>query len=260
MGGAGYAYDVEPEWVHIEKVALTLPRLASSFHNYRIAQISDIHAGGWITRAHIQDVVARVNAMAADLVVITGDIFTTGPRRSGDDIATTFSYLSAKDGVLVVLGNHDHWQGADRVREVLAATPTIELRNAARTLERGSDLLTIAGVDDVWQQQDDLDQALAQTPNQGAAILIAHEPDFADQSATTGRFDLQLSGHSHGGQVAVPFYGPLRLPYLGVKYHSGLYQVGDMLQYTNRGIGMVKPYVRFNCRPEITLLTLRSGA
>jgi predicted MPP superfamily phosphohydrolase len=95
-----------------------------------------------------------------------------------------------------------------------------------------------------------------QLPADGAALLLAHEPDFADTSAATGRFDLQLSGHSHGGQVRVPLVGAPRLPPLGRKYPIGVYQVGSMLQYTSRGVGMIPPRVRFCCRPEIALLTL----
>ena len=85
---------------------------------------------------------------------------------------------------------------------------------------------------------------------------MAHEPDFADKSSVVNRFDLQISGHSHGGQVVIPFFGPPVLPRHGRKYPSGLYKVGGMYQYTNRGIGMVFPYVRFLCRPEVTLFTL----
>ncbi|HYN87535.1 MAG TPA: hypothetical protein VER55_03345, partial [Ardenticatenaceae bacterium] len=103
------------------------------------------------------------------------------------------------------------------------------------------------------------DRVLAHLPPDGAAILLAHEPDFADISAATGRFDLQLSGHSHGGQVIVPFAGPLIGPRYGQNYPVGRYQVGSMIQYTNRGIGMVAPLVRFNCRPEVTVFTLESN-
>jgi len=95
----------------------------------------------------------------------------------------------------------------------------------------------------------------------GAAIQLAHEPDFADKSSLTGRFDLQVSGHSHVGQVGVvPFYGPPVLPFLGQKYPSGLYRVGDMFQYTNRGVCMVRLPIRINCPPEITIFNLESAA
>ena len=255
-GGAGYSYDIEPGWVEVHHVSLGLPRLAPAFHNYRIAQISDLHAGAWITRAHLQDVVATVTAQDADLIVITGDFFSLDPLRYASDITDTVGRLSAKDGVLAVMGNHDHWADSDKVREVLATLPLTELRNSARTIERDGAILTVAGVDDVWERQDRLDLALKQVPRDGAAILLAHEPDFADEAAAFGRFDLQLSGHSHGGQVSIPFFGPPLVPYLGEKYHTGLYNLGNMLQYTNRGIGMIRPYVRFNCRPEITVFTL----
>jgi predicted MPP superfamily phosphohydrolase len=99
---------------------------------------------------------------------------------------------------------------------------------------------------------------VARLPAEGAAVLLAHEPDFADRSARSGRFDLQLSGHSHGGQVRL-FNQPLLPVPHGMKYRSGLYRVGKMIQYTNRGLGMGFPPVRINCRPEITVLTLRAG-
>jgi predicted MPP superfamily phosphohydrolase len=256
--GVGYMYKVEPSWVDITQVKLTLPRLATNFHGYQIGQISDLHAGGWITRQHLQDIVAAANAQATDLIVVTGDFFSGDPDFFAQDIIDTISNFSAPDGVLCILGNHDHWVGAGKVREVLAATPLTELNNAALTIERDRSLLTIVGVDDIWERQNRLDLALNKVPGEGAAILLAHEPDFADEAATTGRFDLQISGHSHGGQVVIPFIGPPHLPYLGQKYHTGLYRIGDMLQYTNRGIGMIRPYVRFNCRPEITVFTLLS--
>jgi predicted MPP superfamily phosphohydrolase len=87
---------------------------------------------------------------------------------------------------------------------------------------------------------------------------MAHEPDFADERAETGRFDLQISGHSHGGQVDLPFIGAPVLPLWAHKYSRGLYQVRNMYQYTNVGVGMTPPYIRFNCRPEITVFTLES--
>jgi len=115
-------------------------------------------------------------------------------------------------------------------------------------------------VDDIWEGRVQLKALQTQVPHDGAAILLAHEPDFADKSSVTGRFDLQVSGHSHGGQVVVPFYGPPVLPFLGQKYPSGLYKVGDMFQYTNRGVGMARLPIRINCPPEITIFDLESAA
>ena len=116
--------------------------------------------------------------------------------------------------------------------------------------------LAIAGVDDVWAGQDNLEQVVASLPREGSRILLVHEPDFADQSAATKAFDLELSGHAHGGQIKLPFIGAPKLPPYGQKYPFGLYDVEEMKHYTGRGVGMVSPRVRFNARPEVTLITL----
>lgn len=258
LAGSTYITLVEPGWVETSHVAVTLPRLASAFCDYRIAQISDIHMGGWMDAQRLGDIVRRVNAQTPDLIAITGDFVTRHAESYSRDLREGLSRLRAPDGVVAVLGNHDYWSTPDIVRGILAASGIRELPNTVHTLQRGAAQLHIAGVDDIWMEQDRLDQVLAALPNDGAAILLAHEPDFADTSAASGRFDLQLSGHSHGGQIVAPLVGPLRLPYLGVKYPAGRYQVGEMIQYTNRGVGMIRPFVRFNCRPEITILHLHA--
>jgi predicted MPP superfamily phosphohydrolase len=144
------------------------------------------------------------------------------------------------------------------VRHILASSGITELTNAVFTLKRGQDSLHLCGVDDLWEGSPRLDDVIAQLSGDSTAILLAHEPDFADTSAATGRFDLQLSGHTHGGQVVLPVLGPPILPYLGRKYGSGLYKVGEMYQYTNRGVGMARLPIRINCPPEITLFVLES--
>ncbi len=116
--------------------------------------------------------------------------------------------------------------------------------------------LHFAGVDDYLEDQDRLDLVLEQLPLPGAAILLAHEPDFADISAATGRFDLQISGHTHGGQIRFPMIGPIYIPTGGKKYPLGRYQINGMVQYTNRGIGTSAMQFRYNCPPEITVFTL----
>jgi predicted MPP superfamily phosphohydrolase len=257
-GGLAYAFKVEPDWVSIESVSLTLPRLALEFDGYRVAQISDIHMDDWMTRARLAKIIELVNRQGPDLVAITGDFFTYAPERFAKDMVSVLSALAPRDAAVAVLGNHDHWTDSSLVRGVISASGMIDLSNAIHTLRRGAAMLHVAGVDDVWEGQDRLDLVLEATPDTGAAILLAHEPDFADVSATTGRFDLQMSGHSHGGQVIVPLRGAPVLPRHAQQYPVGLYRVGRMIQYTNRGLGTVMPRVRFNCRPEVTVFTLRS--
>lgn len=261
LGGLVYVRKVEPEDVEVVPVSLVLPRLDAVFDGYRIAQISDIHADGWMTPGRVLSLVNLVNAEAPDLVAITGDFATYSRFRSlirhASRLVAPLRRLQATDGVVAVLGNHDHKTDARTVRRVLAASGVIELHNAVLTLRRGGESLYLCGVDDLKEGTPRLDRALEGLSEEGAAVLLAHEPDFADESAATGRFDLQLSGHSHGGQVGVPLLRYPFLPKLSRKYPTGLYRVGDMFLYTNRGLG-AHPRFRFNCRPEITVFTLRS--
>jgi predicted MPP superfamily phosphohydrolase len=254
----GYATNIEPYWIDIQHVRLTLPYLAAAFHSYKVAQLSDLHMGDWLTRSRLEEAVALTNEQKPDLVVITGDFVSSISPTVTSDLVEVLGTLRAADRVVAVLGNHDYWTDVTVIRQVLRDSNIADVSNDVHTLRRNGAMFHIAGVDDIWEGKDKLDVVLGKLPAQGAALLLAHEPDFADTSAATGRFDLQLSGHSHGGQVVVPFLGPLRLPPYGKKYPAGLYQVGGMLQYTNRGVGMISPHVRFNCRPEITLFTLES--
>ncbi len=262
VGSSGLAYGllVEPGELDVEEVEIKLARLPHKFSGYRIAQFSDLHMGGWMNGERLRKVVDLVKKQQPDLVVITGDFFT-GPVwnekiiRAAEEFVAEISSLTSKFTTLGVLGNHDYWSSAGETRKALQRGGVIEIGNGLYSIERDGDELHIAGVDDIWYEHDDLDKVLSLIPETGEAILLAHEPDFAEKSAKTGRFGLQLYGHSHGGQIVLPFFGAPVLPRLGQKYPSGLYKVGDMWQYTNRGVGMVLP-VRINCLPEITIFTL----
>ncbi len=258
--GYGYARTIEPSWVAIERQHFALPRLHLAFAGYRLVQISDIHADRWMTPERVRDVVRQVNALAPELIVITGDFVTSrpvAPFLAG--LVPELRQLTAPDGVFAVMGNHDHWTDPRAVRTALQDAAVRELRNTSSAIVRGAGTLHLAGVDDYWLGRADLAATIASLPADACAILLAHEPDFADVSGPTGRFALQLSGHSHGGQISLPLLGAPILPLFGRKYPRGRYRVGGMIQYTNRGLGMVQPYGRFNCRPEITLITLSPG-
>lgn len=261
-GGVGYGALVEPGLFSIEPVELKLKRLPKSFSGLRIAQISDIHMGGWMNRERFQQVADLILAEKPDVLLITGD-FLLGHHFEGDllkqaidNLTSVLSPLAEAIPSFAVLGNHDYWVASEIVRRLLASSGVTDLTNTVFTLTRGSDKLHLCGVDDVWEGAVRLDNVLARLDDDSPAILLAHEPDYADTSAATGRFDLQISGHTHGGQVAIPWLGPPVLPYLGQKYPSGLYKIHDMFQYTNRGVGMSRLALRFNCPPEITLFTL----
>ncbi len=134
----------------------------------------------------------------------------------------------------------------------------MDLSNAVRTIERDGAQLHLAGIDDVVARKARLDLVLEQLPESGCAIMLAHEPDFADIIAPYGRFDLQLSGHTHGGQVRLPVLGALISPKHGRRYHKGWYRIDNLRLYVNRGVGMVTLTLRFNCRPEIAVFTLNA--
>jgi predicted MPP superfamily phosphohydrolase len=258
LAGLTYSAVIEPRRITVRRISLTLPCLAPSFCGYRIVQLSDIHMGDWMNAARLDEVIRLVNREHPDLIAITGDFITRRAPSHLHDLESGLRRLRARDGVVAVLGNHDHWSGSHAVRTALAASGIRELDNDFHTLRRAGAQLHVAGVDDILARHDQLDLLLTRLPADGAAILLAHEPDFAVESAASGRFALQLSGHSHGGQIAAPVIGPLLLPGLAKKYPSGRYQVAGMIQYTNRGVGMVRPFVRFNCRPEVAAFELHA--
>jgi predicted MPP superfamily phosphohydrolase len=259
LGAYVYAREVEIRRVEIKAVALTLPRLAPGFDGYRLVQIGDIYLDDWTKPERLTGVVEKVNAQQPDLIAITGDFASYSAKELDTrSLTDALRRLRARDGVVAILGNHDYLTGVELVRLCIREAGITELINGVRTLRRGEAALHVAGIDDVMEGRSRLDLVLRDLPDSGAAILLAHEPDFADVSAATGRFDLQLSGHSHGGQVRVPLLRRLALPPFSQRYTSGLYEVGGMIQYTNRGLGFVNLRLRFLCRPEITVLTLRS--
>ena len=132
------------------------------------------------------------------------------------------------------------------------------LRNQWAWVRRGSGALALAGVDDVWEQAADLGRALRGIPAEACTVLLAHEPDFADQ-VRRHPVDLQLSGHSHGGQVWLPLLGAPVLPLYGQKYPRGWYRLDHLQLYTNRGVGCITPPIRLNCPPEIALFELQGA-
>ncbi|GHO70518.1 metallophosphoesterase [Ktedonobacter sp. SOSP1-52] len=264
-----YSTHIEPANIDCTQLSLRLPRLSPAFHGYRIAQLSDIHIDDtWMDFKRLSDIVKQVNAQHPDLIVITGDFVTRYYPWAARPLAA-LGDLHARDGIFSIYGNHDAWSGTDWLGALIKPLSINDLTNEFHTIKRENGaMLHIVGIEDlwpdpsyinsVWEYSDTIADLVKRLPSEGSAILLAHEPDFADVATKTERFDLQLSGHTHGGQVRIPLVGTPRTPPLGHKYVSGLYSVGSMLQYTNRGLGMVKPQVRFDCRPEITIIECRA--
>lgn len=252
--------EFQPDDFRLEDVEVDIPGLDPVFEDYRIVNISDIHLGQWITPKHLEGVIKLVNEQNPDIVAITGDFVSYIFEDVACELEVSLKELKPKDLSIATLGNHDHWLWADKIRGVLRKSGIVDVSNDVYTLRRGEAQLHIAGVDSVMLEKHRLDLVMRKLPEEGRAILLAHEPDFADISSTTGRFGLQISGHSHGGQFVIPGLGTIiRGPHF-VKYPLGKYQVKDMVQYTSRGVGTNVFWFRINCDPEITVFTLKAAS
>ncbi len=249
-----YSAHVELESLGLERVQIPIKNLPSGLDGLRIVQISDLHLYPYTQLELIQEAVTLANALQPDLIVLTGD-YVLQRADAIFDLVPVLTSLNARYGVFTILGNHDLWTDERVVTAGLAEARLPLLRNEGLTLAIGKERLFLAGVDDGWSGQPDLQAALAKLPSDVSALLLAHEPDLADVFAPDGRVMLQLSGHSHGGQFRVPGLGAPFLPHLAKKYDQGLFRVGEMWLYTNRGIGVVLPF-RINCPPEVTEITL----
>ena len=245
--------------IDLVEVDIELDNLGWNFHNYRILNLTDIHLGQWINPEYLDELVDYVNTLNYDLATLTGDYFSYVMDEYEESLRNSFKKLKAKDGKFGVLGNHDHWMDAEKVRKIFKSSNVVDLSNDVYTLEKQGEYLNLAGVDSCTVCADNLDKVLEKLPNNIPSILLAHEPDFAKESSQTKRFDLQISGHSHGGQFIIPKFEttPFRGPN-STKYPVGLYKVRDMIQYTSKGLGTNSFRIRINCKPEITIITLKS--
>ena len=249
----------KPELFDLVNVNVKINDLPFTFHNYRIINLTDIHLGQWISPEYLNGVADYVNSLNPDMITLTGDYVSYILEGYEDDLLDSFKKLKAKDGKFAVLGNHDHWAGADEIREILKQSDIVDLSNDVYTLEKKGEKLNISGVDSLTVGADDFDKVLEKLPNDGASILLVHEPDFAEISSKTNRFDLQMSGHSHGGQLVIPGVKttPFRCSY-SIKYPVGAYKVKNMIQYTSKGLGTNSFWLRINCKPEITQFYLKT--
>ncbi|WP_240343757.1 metallophosphoesterase [Paenibacillus sp. SYP-B3998] len=254
----GYASWIEPNWLQVERVSLTFPTLPEAFKGIRIVQFSDLHFGFHFDVKKLVSVVEKIQAEQPDIVCFTGDLVDYALGHYSQDIRDVLNTIKAKYGCYAVLGNHDYYGDANAVAAVLEDGGFHCLRNNGIRVQKGTQSIWIAGVDDMWEGVPDLKAATKMVNNEEWVLLLSHAPDFADVAALAS-VHLQLSGHSHGGQVRLPLIGPLASVPYGIKYPSGLYRLGKdklLTLYTNRGIGVSVHPIRLMCRPEITVLTL----
>jgi len=282
LGGAAglaiYAGEVERHWIEVIQRDFFLRNLPSAFDGMRIVQLSDIHLDNYTEPFFLRHVIDRINRIKPDAVFLTGDFVTAtiGWRNNHRRRATGFARYAAWQcaailrglectALYAVLGNHDFGAGAAEVTAALSANGVTVLRNANVPIERDGARIWLAGLEDPLEGRPNPELAIppsiSNIPNE-PVILLCHGPDYADRLLTHPEgqaVGLMFSGHSHGGQICLPFLGPLVLPPMGRKYVHGWFRIGQLQLYVNRGIGTVGLPFRFDCPPEITVIRLRAG-
>lgn len=271
-GGAGLAFysgEIERHWIDVVHRRIRIAGLPEAFDGWRIAQLSDIHLDEFTEPYLLREAIHHINYLQPDMVLLTGDFVSAEVLSKKMTIGAAWECASILTEIAcprryAILGNHDVMAGADEVADALNTHDIPVLRNAFVPIEAGNGRMWLAGVEDPLLGRPNPDRAIpAAIRNQAhePVVLMCHAPDFADALVMdpVGRsIDLMLSGHTHGGQVRLPFVGALHLPPMGRKYVEGWFPLGSMQLYVNRGIGSVGVPFRFDCRPEITCFTLRA--
>lgn len=265
---ASYAIGIEPTWIELRRVPVSIRNLPAALNGLRVVQISDIHRSSQVSAEYVAEAVQRALLLEPELVILTGD-FVTHDARLFADVAGLLAPLAAVAPTYAVPGNHDydHWytwaqpglpDGGDRLGEALARHDIHLLRNqtVSTTLRGVPDAIELVGLDDLWSERFDAATAFtaaASRPGQ-ARLVLCHNPD-AYQKIEQHPFDLMLCGHTHGGQVQLPLVGVPYAPIKDLRFIAGLTAVGPHQVYTNRGLGWNRR-IRLGVRPELTLLTL----
>jgi len=269
-GLAIYGGEIERHWIEITHRDVFIPGLPQVFDGFRIAQLSDIHMDEYTEPFFLRDAVGHVNSLNPDAVFLTGDFVTHGFLPDKTSLGAAWQCANVLNALkcrhrYAVLGNHDVIVGSKDVSAALTANGVIVLINDQLPIERAGARFWLAGLDDPLEGKPDpvlaIPAAIRNVPHE-PIVLLCHAPDYVDDLLTTpaGRaVSLVLAGHTHGGQIRAPMIGAMALPPLGRKYVEGWFRFGSLQLYVNRGLGTVGVPIRFNCPPEIALLTLRSA-
>ena len=265
FGSVAWGASVGSLRVRVDRVSLPLRGAAPHHETLRIAHVTDLHIGPLLEAERLAGFVERINRLEPDVVAITGDIFDFDPAYV-EDGCRELAKLSGRHGVFAVLGNHDVYTGSEVVAEGLARHTDVRLlRDAWEPLELGGAPLAIAGIEDPgegWTKHEDSHDALerlaSEIPDELPRLLLAHRPSYFGHAAELG-FPLVLSGHTHGGQVALPFahhWNPSRM----ISHRTrGVFRHGESTMYVSRGLGMAGLPLRINCPREIALIELAAS-
>jgi predicted MPP superfamily phosphohydrolase len=250
-----YPVFIERNIVQINRYKIPVPNLPLSFHGFTLAHLTDIHLGFLVSEAFVEEIVQRTNSLNTDAIVCTGDyVHNRNTIEEIDKVWPILSKLSARHGVYSVLGNHDHWGDSNRSLYWLERSGQ-NIRHQCKAIYKGKDRILIGGAGDFWGDKLNIDKAFSSSDQGDCRILLAHNPDSVDTEFETP-LSLVLSGHTHGGQVVIPFLGAPKLPVKNKAYSSGLISTPKTPLFISRGIGWAIVPVRFNCYPEIAILEL----
>ncbi|MEK7689203.1 MAG: metallophosphoesterase [Deltaproteobacteria bacterium] len=262
-GAAGLIADgvfFEPRRIVVEKKTVAINILPQVFEGFRICQLTDIHHSPFVGIKFIEKVVEEANTLKPDLMVLTGD-YVDDSHKYIEPAVSALRKLKSPNGIMAVLGNHDHWAGVELTKDVFNKYRVPVITNSNKLIEIKDKAICIAGVGDFMEGTQDLKAAFHGVSNDISRILLSHNPDYAEVMSKTERVDLVLAGHTHGGQVRLPFsIAPVTMSKYGQKYTGGLVRLPHTQVYVSRGIGVVGFPIRFNCPPEITLITLTRDA
>jgi len=253
---ASYPVFIERYIVLINTYRICVPNLPEAFRGFRVVQLTDLHYGSLVPLSLIRSVVARANRLQRDITICTGDyIHERKAHAQIDTVWPVLDTLTAPAGVFNVLGNHDYWADGPRSKHWLAKTSQ-DLNHKTHAIQKSGSRLWLIGAGDLWEDHVPLDTLLQNVPDSDCRIVLAHNPDTAD-TPFSSRVDLMISGHTHGGQVRIPFVGTPVLPVENKTYNNGLKTSPRGLNvFISRGIGWSILPVRFNCFPEIAVLEL----
>ncbi len=251
---AGVSYSaLEAGWLTIKQQRVAIPGLPAEWRGLRIAQLTDLHHGPYTGLDYISNSIRLANEQKPDLILLTGD-YSHRHAKYVLPCIRELGKLQAPLGVYTIPGNHEYYKGINTYHEALKLTDIRDLTNQSVTLRRNGSELALAGVDDHMMGQPNIAQAMSRVKPYQTTVLLSHNAD-AILNLDDPRVKLILSGHTHGGQISVPFYGPPFLPAnYQAPYVAGLYSTPTAQIYVSRGIGTIVPPLRFNAPPELTIL------
>ncbi|MGM9928234.1 MAG: metallophosphoesterase [Bacillus sp. (in: firmicutes)] len=260
IGASFYGRYLEPTWTQITNYIIPHKNIPKGFSGLKIVQFSDTHLGFQYTLKQLKKTITRINALHPDIIVFTGDLMDKPNEfNQKEAVSAALSHLQAPLGKICIYGNHDHGgYGTTAYEEIMKNSGFTILKNTNMVVKNAEQQpIFIAGIDDAMLGKPNWDQTMQNIPHDSFCILLSHAPDFADR-ASTYPISLQLSGHSHGGQVQIPFLGALATPPYAKKYYEGMYHISSLQLYVNRGLGTTRIPIRFFARPELTLFTLQA--